>query len=116
MACQILLSFLICSIHGERSRSYRYTQSDTFRYEPFPFLKLHVGMVQPRYLVEEGPLDLVEQASTWLPCMYEKNTYRSHRKDGCLQTILPECGMHVKRAKRAGKYCKSWNEAATLQM
>ena len=72
--------------------------------------------VQPRYLVEEGSPDLVEQASTWLPCMYEKNTYRSHRKDGCLQTILPEYGMHVKRAKRAGKYGKSWNEAATLQM
>src|SRR5436190_758866 len=35
MACQILLSFLICSIHGERSRSYMYTQSDTFQYEPF---------------------------------------------------------------------------------
>src|SRR5437773_11250525 len=74
------------------------------------------GWVQPHYLVEEGPPDLVERASTWLPCMYEKNTYRSHRKDGCLQTILPECAMPVKRAKRAGKYCQSWNEAATLQM
>src|SRR4051812_38253995 len=41
-----LLSFLICSIHGERSRSYRYTQSDTFRYEPFQFLKLHVDIYE----------------------------------------------------------------------
>src|SRR5437762_12376326 len=83
--------------------------------ENLPTLVAH-SWVQPHYLVEEGPPDLVERASTWLPCMYEKNTYRSHRKDGCLQTILPECGMPVKRAKRAGKYCQSWNEAATLQM
>jgi hypothetical protein len=29
-------------------------------------------------VVEEGPTDLVEQASKWLSCIYEEKLYRSH--------------------------------------
>src|SRR5947207_1461207 len=64
--------------------------------------------VQPPYLVDGGPCDLVEQTSKRLSCIYEKNEHRSRPKNGRLQTILPESGVSVKGANRAGKYCQSW--------
>ena len=46
-------------------------------------------------------------------CVYAKNDTRS---DGCLQTILPESGVHCKRESWARQCCQSWTQASPLSL
>jgi hypothetical protein len=71
-------------------------------------------LVQPLYLVDKGPCELVEQTSKRLSCIDEENQYRSRRKDGRQITILPLFGVRVKRANRAREYCNPPKQSAKI--
>src|SRR5262249_13556144 len=78
------------------------------------FIDVNTLMVEPQQVVDRSPRGKAFEASIWLSCIYEKKRYKHSTKDGCLQTILPKCGVHVKRASRARKYCQSWQEKAAI--
>lgn len=64
--------------------------------------------------MERNPRELAEQASIWLACMYEENTYRRTTKDGRLQAILPEFEVQVKRTDRAKEYSDPCEESSKI--
>jgi len=100
---------------GQLAEKTRQLGSKTGSPHRMPPLSLHFeGLVQPLYVVDKGPSNLVEQASKRLSCIYEENTYRSRRKDGRQITILPLFGVRVKRADRAREHSNSSKQSAKI--
>jgi hypothetical protein len=109
----MLLVFIACVI------IYLITITTYWRLRRYRIAYLRRGkteMVEPQEVVDKGPKRRGKQASIGLSCIYEKKRYEHSPKDGCLRTILPEQGVYVKRANRAGKYCRSWQQKDEIQM
>jgi hypothetical protein len=91
-----------------------FDQAMPSRYSPATRVHYHSSSVGPQEVVDEGPRGLVKRASVVRRCIYEKDRTRRSTKSGCLQTILPEFGVRVKRTYWAGKYCQSWEQKAAM--